>query len=231
MVESTMVETWKPEPELPASLDAAVPGILASQKENGQFGTEPWTCGDQNVVFPLAAAWSLGESAHCHSDELLQAIVRGGDALIEAQDGNGMWTFRKKDGSTWGQTFMPWTYSRWVRAYSLIRGAMAWDARARWEAGLLLGYEGISRSCLSSVHNIPAHHAMGLYCAGSVFGRQEWTTQAAEFMGTVMDAQSPHGWWAEHKGPVIGYNFVYSEALGVYYSMSGDARALEALSD
>ena len=37
-----MAKTWKPEPQLLESLDAGVPDILASQKENGQFGTEPW---------------------------------------------------------------------------------------------------------------------------------------------------------------------------------------------
>ena len=88
-----MAEVWNPEPELLESLDAAVPGILASQKENGRFGTEPWICGDQNVIFSLAAAWHLKESEYYRNDDVLQAIVRGGDALIHAQDEDGKWTF------------------------------------------------------------------------------------------------------------------------------------------
>jgi len=70
---------------------------------------------------------------------------------------------------------------------------------------------------------------MGLYCAGRVFGREDWTAQAWDFMGEVVEAQSLHGWWSEHFGPVVSYNFVYSDALGVYYRMSGDERVLEAL--
>jgi hypothetical protein len=221
--------TWKPEPELLSAIDEAVPSTLASQKENGQFGTEPWVCGDQNVVFSLAAAWHLEGSAYHHDDKVLAAIVKGGDALIEAQDADGKWEFLKKDYSTWGQILMPWTYSRWIRAYELVRESMAPGDRERWDRALLLGFEGISATCLHGVHNIPAHHAMALFSAGRVFGRDEWKAQSAAFMQKVVDAQSPNGWWAEGGGPVVSYNFVYSDALGTYYGMSGDGAVLNAL--
>jgi hypothetical protein len=224
-----MEKSWKPEPQLLESLDAGVPEILASQRPDGQFGTEPWICGDQNAMLPLAAAWGLKGSRHHHSQKVMDAVVRGGYALIDAQDEQGMWTFRKKDRSTWGQILMPWTYSRWIRAYALVREGMPGEARARWEKGLLLGFEGISRTCLERLHNIPAHHAMGLYCAGIVFDREAWKAQAAAFLGRIAAAQSPDGWWPEHDGPVVAYNFVYSDALGVYYSMSGDKTGLAAL--
>ena len=224
-----MAKEWKPEPELLEGLMRAVPGILEAQKENGQFGTDPWVCGDQNVIYPLAAAWSLKESTYYQDEKVLDAIVKGGDALIEEQDEKGMWTFRKKDHSTWGQILMPWTYSRWIRAYRMVREAMTAEATERWDRALLLGFEGISKTCLGHVHNIPAHHAMGLYCASEVFGRDDWKAQAMEFMGKVAGTQSPNGWWPEHKGPVVAYNFVYSDSLGVYYGMSGDASVLEAL--
>jgi hypothetical protein len=224
-----MAEVWNPEPEFLESLDAAVPGILASQKENGQFGTEPWVCGDQNVIFSLAAAWHLKESEYHRNDTVLQAIVRGGDALIHAQDEEGKWTFLKKDYSEWGQIFMPWTYSRWIRAYQIVRESMDADARARWDEALRMGFDGISRTCLAHVHNIPAHHSMGLFCAGTVFGREDWRNQSRAFMAKVADAQSTQGWWPEHNGPVVAYNFVYSDSLGIYYGMSGDAKVLPAL--
>ncbi len=224
-----MEKVWKPEPQLLKSLISAVPDILSSQKENGQFGTEPWICVDQNVLLSLAAAWALEKSPYQHNPEVLSAIVRGGDALIEAQDEQGMWTFRKKDYSTWGQILMPWTYSRWILAYHLVRDAMSDDARARWEQALLLGFEAISKTALHRIHNIPAHHAMGLYCAGIVFEREDWKAQAQTFLGKVVEAQSPYGWWSEHFGPVVRYNFKYSDALGIYYAMSEDEKVLDAL--
>lgn len=224
-----MAKVWEPEPELLESLDAGIPGILGSQKENGQFGTEPWISTDQNVMFPLAVAWHLEGSVYHHSDEVLDAIIRGGYAMIEEQDDVGMVIFRKKDHSTWGQIYQPWVYSRWMRAYHLVGEAMLGDARDKWNEGLLLGYEGISEKAMRHVHNIPAHHSMGLYCAAVVFERDEWKQQSKEFMARVVAKQSPHGWWPEHKGPVVSYNFVYTEALGVYYAMSRDEDVLEAL--
>jgi hypothetical protein len=224
-----MAEVWKPEPEVLEGLDGAVPEILASQKENGQFGTEPWVCGDQSVIFSLAAAWRLKDSKYHRNDEVLEAIVRGGDALIHEQDAEGKWTFLKKDYSEWGQIYMPWTYSRWIRAYQMVQEAMDAGARARWDEALLMGFDGISRTCLAHVHNIPAHHSMALFCAGTVFGREDWRAQSRAFLGKVADAQSSQGWWPEHNGPVVAYNFVYSDSLGIYYGMSGDAEVLPAL--
>lgn len=224
-----MTDHWQPEPELLTSLDAAVPGILASQKDNGQFGSEPWISTDQNVLFPLAAAWSLEDSTYYHDAGVLDAIIRGGDAMIEDQDQEGKFLFKKKDHSTWGWIFQPWCYSRWVRAYWLVGEAMPPDARERWERGLQLGYKGIAGQAMDRVHNIPCHHAMGLYCAGMVFDLQDWRKQAADFMHRVCEAQSPNGWWPEHNGPVVSYNFVYSEALGAYYAMSGDQAVLETI--
>jgi hypothetical protein len=224
-----MANVWKPEPELLSSLDAGIPGILESQKENGQFGTEPWISTDQNLLFPLAAAWSLEGSKYHHDDKILDAIIRGGYAMIDGQDENGMFLFKKKDYSTWGPIFQPWCYSRWIRARWLVGDAMPEDARKRWDDALQLGYSGISDRAMGHVHNIPCHHAMGLSCAAIVFGRDDWAAQSKAFMKQVVDAQSPNGWWAEHKGPVVSYNFVYSEALGAYYHMTGDVDVLQAI--
>lgn len=224
-----MSQIWRLEPEFLDALVAAVPEILSSQKPNGQFGTEPWICRDQQHILPLAVAWSLEQSPYYNNPDILQSIIRGGDALIDAQDENGMWTFRKKDHSTWGQILMPWTYSRWIRAYRLIRDVVDSGVRDRWDAALTLGFEAIAGQELKRVHNIPAHHAMALYCAGMVFDREDWRTQARSFMHQVTAAQSPHGWWTEHMGPVVSYNFVYVDALGVYYALSDDEAVLDAL--
>ncbi len=220
---------WKPEPQLLESLDSAIPDILASQKDNGQFGAEPWISTDQNVLLSLAAVWSLEDSRYCGDEAVLSAIVQGGHALIDAQNDEGMFTFRKKDYSTWGQIYMPWSYSRWIRAYWLTRDAFGSDDRQEWDAALIRGYTGISETCLNRVQNIPAHHSMGLYFAGLAFERQAWLDQAIAFGRQVAETQSEHGWWPEHEGPVVSYNFVYVDALGTLFTESQDDRLLEAL--
>lgn len=223
---------WPPRAYLLASLVSEVQPILDQfHPESGRFGTEPWICQDQNLVFPLAAAWALEDDQNpwYHDERLVGVVAKAGEALVDAMDDNGMWTFRKKDHSTWGQIHMPWTYSRWIRAYHLMKDALPPDSREKWEKSLLLGYAGILKQMDGGTHNIPTHNAMGLYIAGECFNKPEWKEAAKAFMARVAAEQSPEGFWSEHFGPVVGYNQVYIDALGVYYHFSRDPVALEAL--
>jgi hypothetical protein len=202
-------------------LVAQVPKILATQDtKTGRFGTGIWIVTDQNLMFPLATAWSYKNETnpYFHNPQLLTAIMAAGDALIEDQDATGQWEFRKKDGSKWGKIYMPWTYSRWIRSFALIREAMPVERRARWEKALLLGYSGIARQIdPAHINNISAHHAMGLYIAGQVFDKPEWKNEAKTYLHAVVAAQHPDGYWSENKGPVVNYGFVYVDAVGTYY--------------
>ena len=225
-------EAWPPRKYLLKSLVAAVPELMKSYRpETGRFGTDPWVCADQNVIYPLAAAWSIEDpdNPYYHDAELLAAIAKGGEYLVDQQDEKGMWIFRKKDKSTWGQIHMPWTFSRWIRAYSLVRDALPPESREKWEAGLKLGYGYIAGYTKGGVHNIPTHHAMGLYIAGECFENEEWKQAAKGFMAKVCAKQDPAGFWSEHYGPVVLYNFVYPDAIGIYYHFSGDEAVLETL--
>ena len=209
-----------------------VPEILDTfDPATGRFGEGIWICHDQNVVYPLAVAyaWEADGNPYRGDADLLEVITKAGEALIADANERGQWVFRKKDGSTWGDTWMPWTYSRWVRAFGLIRDDMAPDRRKVWADALTLGYTGISQHCLGHVHNIPTHHAMGLYAAGKALERPEWCEQAADFIMKAVGEQSEAGYWSEGGGPVVLYNFVYVEAIGTYYAMSGDGRVLPAL--
>ena len=226
-------KSWPPRNYLIQSLVASVSETLkAFHPETGRFGTEPWICGDQNVVLPLAAAWSLKspDNPYYHDKKLLEVIAKGGNALVDDQDENGMWIFRKKDYSTWGQALNTWTYSRWIRAYVLVKDALPAADRQKWEKGLLLGFKNI-RLIMDSprIQNIPCHHAMALYIAGQVFQNQDWQQAAAAYQRLVIKDQFPEGYWTENFGPVVSYNMVYVEALGVYYHFSKDPMVPEAL--
>ncbi|OYN92495.1 hypothetical protein [Parenemella sanctibonifatiensis] len=212
-----------------------VPRILADQDpQTGRFGTEPFIVADQNVMYALAVAWA-GEPAGVtnpfhHRDDILTAIVAAGDALLEVADSDGKFEFRKKDNSTWGWIHMPWTYSRWIRAWGLVRDAMPAERREAWDAALIRAVEGIIATELQGrIHNIPAHHAMAVFRASQVLDRPDWAQVAVDFLHRVTDAQQSGGYWSEHQGPVVAYNLVYVDALGSYYAMSGDPDVLPAL--
>lgn len=213
-------------------LVAAVPRILKNQDpKTGRFGTGIWIVNDQHDMFPLAVAWATksDDNPYYHDPKVLEAIMAAGDALIADADENGQWEFRKKDGSTWGKVYMCWTYSRWIRSFGLIRDAMPPDRREKWEKALILAYTNIAKTQLHRVHNIPSQHAASLYIAGQLFDRPEWCEQAKEFIAKVVAEQDPGGFWSENHGPVVSYNFVYSDALGYYYWYSKDESVLPAL--
>jgi len=235
------------------ALESRTESILASFHPDGRFGTDPWIVRDQDVILPLALLYRYGGSRCRGNPGLLEKIARGGCYLRERQDEQGMYPFTKKDGSEWGRIYMPWTYLRWIVVYDLLAGSLEDTDRQTWEEGLRLGYSGIAGTELTSasniypgplpgqpppaegevipwIHNIPSHHAAGLYLAGKHFDRPEWQTQAREYLHRVVDAQTEYGWWTEHHGPVVLYNRVYLEALAIYYHYSRDpvvGRALE----
>ncbi len=225
---------WPPKDFLVKSLVASVDEALKTfHPETGRFFTvEPWISTDQNVLLPLAVAWGYKHpgNKYYHDAKLLAVIGKGGEALVDDQDANGMWLFRKKDNSTWGMIHMPWTYSRWIRAYVVVKDALPAAVRAKWEKGLKLGFAGIRKEQMGShLQNIPCHHAMALYIAGKAFGNKDWMDAAADYQHRIVAAQYPEGYWTENFGPVITYNMVYVEALGVYYSRSRDPKVLPAL--
>ncbi len=234
------------------ALEAKVDPILSSGRPNGQFGTEPWIVRDQDVTLTLAILYKSGLSRFQGDPVLLEAVAAGGRYLRKRQDEKGMYLFNKKDNTEWGMIYMPWTYLRWMVAYDLISEDLAEADRVIWEDGLVLGYSGISELELSSasniypgplpfeappkegeiipwIHNIPSHHASGLYLAGQRFGRPEWMQQAVTYMHGVVDYQSEYGWWTEHVGPVVLYNRVYLEALALFYNFSRDEEVKGAL--
>jgi hypothetical protein len=209
-----------------------VPRLLRTyDARTGRFGAGIWTCQDQEQMFPLAVVYATPGKGNTHFKDakLLDVITKAGDALIDDMDEHGQWEFRKKDGSTWGKISMPWTYSRWIRSYALIREDMAPARRARWIEAFDRGFSHIERTQLGRPHNIPTHLAMALYMAGKEMDRPAWRERATQFLHKVCQAQMEGGYWTEGEGPLVNYNFVYLDALGAYFTASNDREVLPAL--
>ena len=209
-----------------------VPRLLRTyDAKTGRFGEGIWTCQDQNLMLPLAVVYATPGKGNSHFKDanLLDIIMKAGDALIEDMDEHGQWEFRKKDGSTWGKISMPWTYSRWIRTYGLIRNEMPVDRRARWAQAFDRGFSYIEKTQLGRPHNIPAHLAMALYIAGKELDRPTWRERGAQFLRKVSQAQLEGGYWTEGEGPLVHYNFVYLDALGTYFTLTGDEEVLPAI--
>lgn len=201
-------------------LVAEVPNALKGQDPGtGRFGSEGWDVRRQEVMFALAVAWATksDNNPYYHDPKLLDVVMLAGDALADDARQSGLMDYRKT-----GATPMPWTYSRWVRAYALIKDAMPPERREKWAETLEVAYSCVSENCIGFIQNIPAYQASGLYIAGQALDRPEWCAQARDFLYKVAKTQDPDGYWSEHDGPVVIYNTVYLDALGTYYAYSHD---------
>lgn len=209
-----------------------VPSILKQfDAGTGRFGSGIWICMDQQPMYTLAVVYATQSPANPYyrSPKLLDVIAKSGRPLIEAMNDTGEFLFQKKDGSTWGNIRMPWMYSRWIRTFNLIHGDMSEADREAWSKALTLGYTNIAKHEFRYYHNIPTYHAFGLYVAGKTLGKPAWCTQASDFLVKIAERQAEGGYWSEHSGPVVNYNVVYVDAIGMYYALSRDERVLAAL--
>lgn len=226
---------------LVATVEQALPRF---DEQTGRFLTKPdgppapgakpedigWCPINQDIMYGLATAYHEPHNPYFGSPRLLDIACRAGDAIRDFQYPDGQVEFIKADGSRWGPTFMPWTNYAWLEAYSLLRGELDEERRARWEEGLVLAHEGQAKELeTAAVHNIPAWKAMSCYRAGQIFSRPEWQQAGEAMMRKVIAAQQPGGYWAEHGGPSTLYNLVYVHAVGLYYRFTQDESVLPAL--
>ena len=71
------------------------------------------------------------------------------------------------------------------------------DRRAKWEKGLLLGFEGIYKTePTKPMQNIPVHNCMGLYLASKIFNKPQWEKAAVDYLHACVKAQSTRGRWS-----------------------------------
>lgn len=199
----------------------------------GRFLTgDGWAVTNQDIVYSLALLYTTQhpDNPYYQDQEILDYILRGGDAWRDFQYPDGKVEFVKVDGSKWGPIYMPWSMYHWVETYALVRHELDAERRERWEAGLSLAYDGITADLASGrVHNIPAWNAMASFRAGEVFGRTDWQEAGRKLLYKTVEEQHPHGYWLEHGGPTPSYNLVYLHALGLYYHFSGDEHVLDSL--
>lgn len=149
-----------------------------------------------------------------------------------------------------GGTFAPWLDSyrdayMWVEAYALLKPELDEERARQWKAsierniGLLEADAAAWKDCPAYTENFlgtsPNHYAWWsatLLVGGRYLGRPEWANLGSAVLRRFATTeQNPDGYWGEHNpdGPTIGYNYLTTLAVGLYWEHSGDPSALRAL--
>lgn len=191
-----------------------------------------WAVTNQDIIYPMALLYTTDypDNPYYQDQQLFEIIGRAGDAWRDFQYPDGTVEFVKVDGSVWGPTYMPWSMYHWVETYALLRDQLDDARRKRWEEGLTLAYDGITKQISDGrVHNIPTWNGMASFRAGQLFNRADWQEAGRRMIQLTVAEQQPQGYWNEHGGPTTSYNLVYLHALGLYYFFSGDESVLDCL--
>jgi hypothetical protein len=167
--------------------------------------------------------------------KMLALATRIGD-LLASEHERGV--FEPRLDSDW-DTYM------WLEAYRLLQDELGEERRARWkkaiEANVVLVLSDAAERTDFPWYNSPyigtspnhyALYAANLLLGGRVFGNKEWERLGSQILHRYATVeQTADGYWGEHSrsGPTIGYNHLTLSAVALYWELTRDPAALQAL--
>lgn len=225
--------------------------FLELQWSDGRFAGEPeretdeWDFYQQQFILPAALLWvSDRQDNRWRGDgRLWQAILRNGRHLVEriAEDGSMTW---RLGGVVLGRPFVCQRLTcAWLLAYQMLKARLPAEDAELWRTRIeqacawlvahhLLPHQHVTRFTSHDVGTGTNHFALYLslvWRAGVEFGRAEWTDLATGLMRRLIADQRPGGYWEEHQGPALGYNYLTYHGVEEYTAWSGDDIGMEAL--
>jgi len=225
--------------------------FLELQWSDGRFSGEPeqesdeWNFYDQQFILPAGLLYTAEHPANPWrgSDRLWEAILRNGRHLVSRVAADGSMTWRL-GGVVLSQPFVCQRLTcAWLLAWRRLRDLLPEADAAAWR-------DTITRACqwLWNRHLWPRRevvrftsHDVGtgtnhfslylslIWLAGSELGRPDWVGLASGLMRRLIADQRPGGYWEEHQGPALGYNYLTYHGVEEYTAWSGDEAGLGAL--
>ena len=233
-------------------LDQLVKGVPVVMKsfveETGRFALAGWIPEYQEVIYPLAylATSKEPQTPYTGDMQLINAAMKGGDALRDSQYEDGTVEFLKQDGSSWGRIYPHKLLTAWLETYALLKDRLDADRRSRWEKGLNLMVEGTHQQILGKrnprlfsgifrndevvwgwgnfeVNSLSIWDGLNVFRAGQIFDRKEWQQNGQRMIHSALETLDPASFfWPEFGGPSPSQQIEYLQAIGLYYEHSGD---------
>lgn len=185
----------------------------------------------QMGIYPLAYLYVTEHPLNPYfgDDRVLQSVIRCGDYLSGYQP-TSFWPLSH------------WTVHSWLCALELVGERFGEERKVLWGRSIehwvkhYLEYLEKSRGkreyTAVELGTSPNHYSLYLVAvmkAGEVLGQPEWTRFARDQFRNLLRSRHPDGYWAEHHGPANRYTWLTLQGVGLYYEMTGDPEALEAI--
>ena len=233
-------------------LDQLVKGVPPVMKsfveETGRFALSGWIPEYQEVIYPLAYLATTKEPATSYTGDaqLINAAMKGGDALRDSQYEDGTLEFLKRDGTNWGRIYPHKLLAAWLETYALLKDRLDADRRSRWEKGLSLMVEGTYQQILGKrnprlfsgifrndevvwgwgnfeVNSLSIWDGLNVFRAGQIFEHKDWQQNGQRMIHSALETLDPASYfWPEFGGPSPSQQLEYLQAIGLYYEHSGD---------
>ncbi len=227
----------------------SVPTAMKSfVEETGRFALAGWIPAYQEVIYPLAylATSKDASTPYAGDAQLIQAALKGGDAIVDSQYEDGTVEFLKPDGSSWGRVYPHKLLAAWLETFELLKGQMDEGRRSHWEKGITKMVEGTHQQILGKrnprlysgifrddevtwgwgnyeVNSLSIWDGLNVFRAGQIFQRKEWQQNGQRMIHSALETLDPSGFfWGEFGGPSPSQQLEYLQAIGLYYEHSGD---------
>ncbi len=212
---------------------------LAAEPEGdlATFESRPgWRHFPAAILMPAVLYAKSHPANALHGDARLLALAhRIGDLLADEYE-KGRYTTRLDHD---------WDTYMWLEAFRLLEENLGAERRGRWKQALLenlallepklivrLDYPWYNAPYIGTSPNHYAIYASTLLLGGHVFGNEGWQRLATRVLHRFStEEQAPDGYWGEHSqaGPTTGYDYLTVTQIALYWEVSQDPAALEAL--
>ena len=182
----------------------------------------------QRNVFPLT--WYADQmEAQQYKKSIFRTIISGLLYAMQIQHRDGSFDQAYPNEHSYGATgfLLPALLSAYQKAQKYCRE----DEKAAILSGLQKSAKHLLR--YEEQHEFISNHlagaALGLFLAGSLFGKDEYIKVAEKIVGRIISHQSDEGWFEEYGGADPGYQTLCMYYLARIYQISPDERLRQSL--
>ena len=130
----------------------------------------------------------------------------------------------------------------WAEAFGLLRDKLGEKRAASWSAALRRGGQRlcddmrarINRPRITAPFLGTSPNHFGLWCTtvnriGTLLGLDDWEADSRAALARFVREVAPGGYWAEHDGPTMSYDYLNTAVAAYYWHYYKDPEALDAI--
>ncbi len=229
--------------ELETRLQAPDGRFRAKIPEPGTENEKSWRVTVMQYIYVPALLYTSEHQANrLRGDKrLLEMALRSGDYLASIISSTGEFTPTVNGRPTSALDSHRWLYC-WAEVYGLLKDHLEQRRKADWSDALVRAATALAaklsprvdrpRYIAPFIGTSPNHYglwAITIWRIGMILGNEEWVQLAEPVLYRFVREIEPGGYWAEHDGPTIGYDYLNGSVAGLYWHYSSDPAALRAI--